>query len=114
MRYLFVILLLAGCATPKAKISEKIGCPADETRIIDMDPGFGVQNTTWRAACGKVQYSCNAGPYLGKFNWLEDVACKSTPKGAAGYLSQEELTKERKSSFDAFLESLVPPETSKQ
>ena len=115
MRYVvFLFLILAGCATPKSKISEKIGCPAEETRVIDIDPGFGVENTAWRASCGEKQYSCKTGAYMGKFFWLDDMKCQDTPKGSSGYLSKEELQIERKSQFDSFLESLVPPETSKQ
>jgi|GEM_PF-6504751 len=116
-------LLLNACATPQSVISKNIGCPSSETRILETDPGFGTSQTTWRAACGEQQYSCNSGPYAGKTNWLKEVKCSSTPKGSPGYLSAEDLARERKAGFDAFLQDLVAPadsesgftpETSKQ
>lgn len=107
--FLMAFLLVTACATSQQKISQNIGCPAEETRIIETDPGFGVENTTYRAACGEQQYTCSTGTYMGKFNWLEDMKCNNTPKGAPGYLTQEQLAIERKSGFDAFLEDLVAP-----
>ena len=115
MRILFIIafgILLNACATPQSVISKNIGCPASETRILEADPGFGTSETIWRASCGEKQYKCNSGPYAGKTDWLKEVKCSDTPKDSPGYLTAEDLARERKQGFDAFLESLVAPSES--
>ena len=93
-------LILSACATPQSVMSSRTGCPADELKVLETEPGLGTDQTTWRAACGNKEYKCQAGPYAGSSDWLKEMTCGPAPVANPdrAYLGKDDLREEKKRS----------------
>lgn len=99
---LFSCLFISACSTVPRAMSGKIGCPHDEIKVLDTQPGMGLVSTTWVASCRGRKYSCSLASGASSSNDINDMDCMAINELAP---ADEELNPSSKE-FNGFIEDL--------